>query len=249
MDPLIAAVAVAAVILAGLAKGGFAGVAMLSTPLLTLVFPPIQAAAILLPILVLQDTISIIVFRKSVDCRILAVLVPGAVLGIGLGYLFAAALSGPVMEIAIGAISIVFALKSLFIPSATFVPPKRLDVPLGLIAGALSGLTSMVAHAGAPPFQMYVLPKRLSRDNFIGTSAVFFAIVNWSKLPPFILLGQLTAANLVTSLLLSPIALASTLAGVWLVKRVDAACFFPVILILLVAVGFYLITVGLAGII
>ena len=103
----------------------------------------------------------------------------------------------------------------------------------------------MVAHAGAPPFQMYVLPKRLSRDCFIGTSAVFFAIVNWTKLPPFILLGQLTAVNLATSLLLSPIALASTLAGVWLVKRVDAARFFSVILILLVVVGVYLIGVGI----
>lgn len=94
---------------------------------------------------------------------------------------------------------------------------------------------------------MYVLPRRLPRDVFIGTSAIFFAAVNWLKVPAYAALGQFTRDNLLTSAALVPVALGSTLAGVWLVRRVESARFYTIIYILLVAVGAKLVWDGAAG--
>lgn len=105
----------------------------------------------------------------------------------------------------------------------------------------------MVAHGGGPPFQIYVLPLRLERDVFVGTGAVFFAIVNWIKVPPYLALGQFTATNLVTSAVLFPVAVASTWAGVLLVRRVSGEKFYTIIYGLLILVGLKLVHDGIAG--
>jgi uncharacterized membrane protein YfcA len=84
---------------------------------------------------------------------------------------------------------------------------------------------------------MYVLPLRLPQFEFIGTSAIYFAAVNWLKVPAYVALGQFDRAGLGASLALMPVAIASTWAGVWLVRRVPAERFFRVICVLLVAVG------------
>ena len=109
----------------------------------------------------------------------------------------------------------------------------------GIMLGLAFGLGSLsqVAHAGGPPFQIYVLPRRLPRDVFIGTSAIFFATVNWMKVPAYVALGQFTPQVLTTAAVLLPLALASTWAGVWLVRRVPAEGFYKVIYLLLIAVG------------
>lgn len=105
------------------------------------------------------------------------------------------------------------------------------------MAGVAAGFTSQIAHAGGPPFQIYVLPKNLPRDVFIGTSAIFFAIVNWMKVPAYWALGQFTREAMATAAVLLPLAIASTYAGVWLVRRVPAASFYRIIYLLLIAVG------------
>ena len=115
------------------------------------------------------------------------------------------------------------------------------------MCGALSGFTSMIAHAGTPPFQIYVLPQRLKRDVFVGTSVIFFAAVNWIKVPPYLALGQLTYENLNTSLALCPLAVASTWLGVLLVRRVPGERFITVMNALLILVGAKLIFDGAKG--
>jgi uncharacterized membrane protein YfcA len=105
----------------------------------------------------------------------------------------------------------------------------------------------MVAHAGGPPFQVYILPQRLHREIMVGTGAVFFAILNVLKLGPFILLGQFSPENLATSAVLFPLAVAATFAGVWLVRRVESARFYTFIYILLIFVGGRLIWQALSG--
>ena len=72
-------------------------------------------------------------------------------------------------------------------------------MPRGIVLGLVTGFTSMIAHAGGPPFQIYVMPQRLPRDVFVGTGAMFFALVNWIKVPPYLALGQFTAENLATA--------------------------------------------------
>src|SRR3954464_13339664 len=101
-DPLFYAVAIPAVILLGLAKGGFSGIGVLSVPLMALAVSPVQAASITLPILIVQDAVSVWVFRRAWDGRHLAILIPSSLVGIVLGYVLAAHVSSAAVELAVG---------------------------------------------------------------------------------------------------------------------------------------------------
>jgi uncharacterized protein len=244
-DPLFYAAAVPAVTLFGLAKGGFAGLGLLTLPLLTLVISPVQAAAITLPILLVQDAVSVWAYRHSWDRRNLVILLPSATVGIVLGYVLAAHVSDAAVTLAVGAVSLIFALRRLIQFALSRKPaPRPADIPRGFIWGVASGFTSMIAHAGSPPFQIYVLPQGLARDVFVGTGAIFFAIVNWIKVLPYLALGQFTSENLATSAALFPVAIGSTMLGVALVRRVDGDRFFLAVYALLVLVGSKLVWDG-----
>jgi uncharacterized protein len=119
--------------------------------------------------------------------------------------------------------------------------PARAEVAPGLFWGAVSGFASFVSHAGGPPFLVYAAPQKLDAKVFAGTSVLFFAAVNLMKLPPYLLLGQFTRANLTASLALLPLAIVSTLAGVWVVRRVPAAKFYNIVLGVTGALGLKLI--------
>lgn len=241
-DPLFYALAVPAVILMGLAKGGFSGVGAVAMPLLALAISPVQAAAILLPILIVQDVVGVWAFRKTWDRRTLAIMLPGAAVGILAGYLLAAKVSSTTILAVLGAISILFALHRLWLARGGRVAtprdiPAGADAALGMALGAASGFTSQIAHAGQPPFQMWVLPKALPPASLVGTTAIYFATINWIKVPAYWALGQFTAQNLLTAAALLPVAIASTFAGVWLVRRIDPGRFYTLIYVLMILVG------------
>jgi hypothetical protein len=237
-NPSFYLVAVPAVILLGLSKGGFTGVSMIAMPLISLQISPILGASIILPILIVQDVISVWAYRREWDRRNLSILLPGACLGVVLGYVFAARVSDAAVALAVGTISVVFSVRRLIVERRSKTPPStKPSAVLGVLWGTVSGFTSMIANAGAPPFQVYVLPQRLKRDVFVGTGVIFFATVNWIKVPFFIALGQFSRQNLTTSLVLFPLAIASTWAGVLLVRRVSPERFYTLIYILLLSVG------------
>jgi uncharacterized membrane protein YfcA len=241
-DTLFYLAAVPAVVLMGLAKGGFAGIGALAMPLLALAISPVQAAAILLPLLILQDAVGIWAFRKEWDGGVLALMIPSAAVGIVLGYLLAAKVSVDAVLAVLGVISIAFAAYRLWSARGGRVAAPR-DAPatLGALLGVAAGFTSQVAHAGTPPFQMWVLPKGLAPPVLVGTTAIFFGAINWLKVPAYFALGQFTRENLLTSALLAPLAIASTFAGVWLVRRVNAEKFYTLIYALMILVGAQLI--------
>ncbi len=245
-DPLFYAVAVPAVTLLGLAKGGFSGLGLLSLPLMSLVLSPVQAAAIILPILLVQDVVSVWAYRHSWDKRNVMILLPSAMIGTGTGYLMAAQVSDAAVRLAVGVIAMGFALRRIVLEWRKAPPtPIRADVPRGVFWGWVTGFTSMIAHAGGPPFQIYVMPQRLPRDVFVGTGAIFFAVNNWMKVPPYFALGQLTTANLATAAALFPLAILSTWAGVRLVRYVSGERFYTLVYLLLVMVGAKLVYDGL----
>jgi uncharacterized protein len=217
----------------------------LSLPLIAMTVSPVRAAAILLPILIVQDVVGVWAFRRSWDARVLAWMLPGATIGIALGYAFAASVSADAVLAAVGATSVVFGCYRLWVerrgaPAATRGSPGW----VGTLFGVASGFTSQIAHAGQPPFQLWVLPKRLPRDVLVGTTAIFFAAVNWIKVPAYLALNQFTPANLLTAAALLPVAILSTLGGVWLVRRVDPARFYTAIYVLMVLVGLKLLADG-----
>lgn len=249
-DPVFYLVAAPAVILLGMAKGGFAGIGTVAVPLMALAVSPVLAASILLPILIVQDVVSVWSFRRTWSGRILALMLPSAAVGIFAGYSLAAFVKPAAVELAVGAISVTFAVQRLWVDraKAPLSEPRPEGLPWrGVLAGVAAGFTSQISHAGAPPFQMYVLPKRLPRDAFIGTSSLFFAAVNWMKVPAYLALGQFSRTSLATSAVLLPLAIASTWAGVWLVRRVPAELFYRLIYGLLILVGSKLAWDGAAG--
>jgi uncharacterized protein len=239
--------AVPAVVLIGLAKGGFSGLGALGTPLMALgTDDPIRAAAVLLPILIAQDVVGVAAFRKSWDRSVLAAMLPGAIFGIGLGYLLAAQVSAAAVMAVLGAITIAFGAYRLWADrQGSLSAPSNSPSWMGSLFGVAAGFTSQIAHAGGPPFQMWVIPRNLDRDVFVGTSAIFFAIVNWIKVPAYLALGQFTRENAVATGVLLPVAVLSSLAGVWLVRRVPTARFYLIVYSLMIIAGVKLLADGL----
>lgn len=244
LDMTFVAASVVAVCLMGFSKGGFSGLSVLSTPLLALVVAPAQAAAIMLPILIMQDAVTIFAYRRDWDGRILAALLPGSMLGIGLGYLFSAHIDVGAVRLAVGIIALVFAGRGLLLSRRQLGAAKRGSAAAGAFWGAVAGFTSFVSHAGSPPFQVYVLPQRLAPQIYAGTNTLFFAVTNLVKLVPYFLLGQFGAQNLSISAALAPVAVLSALAGVRLVRLVPADRFYKIILWLTLIVGLKLIWDG-----
>lgn len=241
-DPYFYAAAIPAVILFGLSKGGFVGVSALSLPLLALAISPVSAAAILLPILIIQDVVGVWAFRHSWDGPVLRAMLPGAALGILAGYWLAAAVSTDAVLGAVGVLSILFAVQRLWVERGGRLAAAS-DSPawVGALFGVGAGFTSQIAHAGGPPYQMWVMPKRLERDVFVGTTAIFFAAVNWLKVPAYLALGQFTRENLLATAILIPVAILSTFAGVRLVRTVAPDRFYTWIYALMIPVGAKLI--------
>jgi len=211
----------------------------------------VLAASITLPILLVQDVVGVWAFRKAWDGAILRLMLPAAAVGIFGGWALAALVPSAAVELAVGLISVLFALQRLWVERAMATAAVVEAGPgrawLGALCGLVSGFTSQIAHAGAPPFQIYVLPRRLPRDVFIGTSALLFAAVNWMKVPAYVALGQFNRTTLTTAAVLLPLAIASTWAGVWLVRKVPAQGFYKLIYALLVAVGGKLVWDGAMG--
>ena len=246
-DPTFYLFAIPAVLLIGLAKGGFTGFGALGMPLIALAMDPVQGAAILLPILIVQDVVGVTAFRKSWDGHVLAVMLPGAIAGVLLGWWFAASVSSDAILAMVGAISILFGLYRLWIErGGPIAASSRSPAWVGSLFGVATGFTSQIAHAGGPPFQMWVMPRQLPRDVLVGTSALFFAALNWIKVPAYVALGQFTRPNALATLALLPIAILGSLAGVKLVRKVPAERFYTIIYVLMVAAGLKLLWDGVA---
>lgn len=247
-DPAVLAVTIIAVFILGLAKGGFSGLGALATPMLALVLPPTRAAALLLPILLVQDVVSVWSFRKSWDRWIVARMLPGAALGVALAAWFAASVDEAQVMLVLGAITLGFGLYRLWLGRGGRIVAAS-DSPgwVGTLFGVATGFTSQIAHAGGPPFQMWVTPRRLPHQVFVGTSSVTFAAINWMKVPSFILIGSFDRAVLTAAALLMPLAVLSTLGAVWLIRRMDPARFYGLIYWLMVLLGAKLVWDGLGA--
>ncbi len=246
-DPVFYIVATLAIALVGLAKGGFSGLGATTMPILALVMDPIKGAAMLLPILIVQDVVGVWAYRKSWDRRTVAIMVSGAVIGIVLGWWFAATVSVKFVQGMIGVIAIAFGANRLLADYGNGMKLRHvLPEWVGGIWGMVAGFTSQVAHAGGPPFQVWAMTRNFPRDVFVGTSCIFFAIINWLKVPAYFALGQFTVENMTLTAVFLPVAILSTLAGVWIVRRIDPARFFTIIYILMVLIGIELLRVALS---
>jgi len=243
-DPWFYLAAVPAVLITGISKGGFGGgLGILAVPMMALVLPAPQAAAIMLPILCLMDLFGLYAYRSSWDARNMAIMLPGGLAGTLIGALTFSLLDPAGVKLLVGLIAVGFTLN-YWLRGRLATRPSRTSVIRGGFWSTVAGYTSFVAHAGGPPLSVYLLPQQLDKTIFVGTTVVFFTIVNYVKLVPYAWLGQLGSSNLLAAAVLLPLAPLGMLAGFWLHRRVPEALFYKVTYLLLFVTGLKLVYDG-----
>ena len=245
-DPWFYATAVPAILLFGIAKGGFGSAAgVFATPLMALTIPIPQAAAILLPILIVMDVVGLWAYRGVFSRENMRVLLLGGLAGVVLGTLTFRYLSDAWIRVILGAMSVGFVLQRYVIRAGQAPAPR--STPRGFFWSTMSGLTSTIAHAGGPPLSIYLLPQRLDKAVLVGTTVVFFAVINAVKLVPYAWLDLFDARNVSTSIALAPLAPVGIWIGIALMRKVSEELFYRICYALLLVVGIRLLWEGMAA--
>lgn len=240
------AVAILAAFAVGLSKGGLPAVGSLAVPLMALVISPVVAAGLLLPIYVASDVVGLWLYRREFSGRNLRILVPAGLLGVAIGWMAAEAVSEETVLLFVGCVGLFYCLSSWLRREPA--EPRPADWPRGVAWGTLSGFSSFVAHSGAAPFQVYVLPQRLEKMVFAGTSTILFAIINFAKIPPYWALGQMSLGTVESAAVLMPVAMAGAVSGMYATRLLPEKLFFELIKIALFLISLKLVWDGLAAV-
>ena len=227
-------------VLIGLSKGGLPATGMLAVPILSLSISPIHATTLLLPIYIISDAVGVWLYRKNFSSFNVKVLIQGGLIGVFVGWFTATMISEVVVTFLIGLIGVSFCLNAWLRKVKIDEPQKPKTLP-GLFWGSLAGFTSFISHAGAPPFQVYVLPQKLSKADFAGTATLVFAVINFAKILPYQDLRPYQWADLMDAFYLIPFAIAGTYAGAILTKKIPDKLFFLWVQIGLFAISLKLI--------
>ncbi|MBX9824668.1 MAG: sulfite exporter TauE/SafE family protein [Xanthobacteraceae bacterium] len=235
-NPAFMAAAIIGVCLLGVSKGGFLGLGVMALPLMSLFVPPLQAAAIILPTVIAQDTLTLWAYRHQRSAWNLKVMLPSMVAGMVLAWLLAASLTAVHIRLLLGALASLFVLRHWLGSRFERHMPKP-SVATGVIFGMTGGATTMLANAGGPAWQIHLLPQRLDKLTFMGTVSIMFATSNLVKIPGFATLGYITAENMLVGAVLLPVALLSNFAGIWLVRRVSTEMFYRIAYLLMFVIA------------
>lgn len=240
------------VLIVGIGKTGFGGaIGVVCVPLMSLVMSPMQAAGILLPILIVCDLFAIWHYRRIYDLGSLKILIPSGILGIICGAILlwlvhdSILLTKRLLEFVIGLIALVFILYQVFSPALLrnrFMQGKAES--WGQILGWTAGFGSTLAHAGGPPVTMYLLVRKMDRRVYVGTIVWAFAIFNLVKLIPYAAFGMLSHANLMMSLYFMPLVPVGIYLGLYLNRRVSQKVFYFIVYLFLLLISMELLTGG-----
>jgi len=244
-DPLFYLIAVPVVLLSGISKTGIPGLfGGLAVPLLALVVSPLQAAAIMLPVLCFIDLFGLRAFWGVYDRRNMPILLTGLAMGLLAGALVFGVVRQDVVRLLIGGIAVALALNNLAGWARNRPAAKPAWLP-GVFWSSVSGLTSFLAHAGSAPIMAYLLPLRLDKRVYTGTTVWFFFASNYAKIIPYAFLGQLDASNLLTALVLLPLVPLGVWLGVYIQGKLNDRVFYLVSYWALLAIGVKLVYDGL----
>lgn len=210
-------VAAFAVLITGISKSGLGGaLGGLAVPLMAIWMSPRDAVAVMLPILVFMDLVGIRAWRGKCSVPDLKLLVPAALVGIAAGSLLFGVMSDQVLKGFVGMIAVAFAVDRIIRQAGARARALPVSPGWARLAGAASGLTSTLAHAGGPPVLAYLLGRGLPRETFVATTVYFFAVINAAKLPFYLGLGLFSRETLMVSLFLAPL----VPVGVWMGLRI-----------------------------
>lgn len=238
------ALALPAVALTGISKGGTGGGAAVATPLMAVVIAPATAAAIMLPVLCLMDIAGIRGYLGKWDRHAMRLLVCAGLAGCAIGSLTFRYMSEHWIRILVGVTALGFLAWTLY-PRKRFL--KKPGDAAGWFWGTLSGFTSFITHAGSPPVMVWLIPQKLDKEAFVATSLVFFAALNYAKILPYVWLGLFDRSVLLTSAALVPAGIGGIFVGLWLQRRIDTRWFYRIIYALLLLTGSRLLYDGITG--
>lgn len=238
-----------AILLTGISKAGLGGaLGGLAVPFMSMWISPRDAVAVVLPILIVMDMVGLRAWRGKADWTDLRMLIPAALLGIGLGTLAFGVLSDRMVKLVLGLIAIGFAadrlLRSGRAGGAGAVPGSR---TFAWLCGAGAGFTSTLAHAGGPPIMAYLLSRRLPKETFVATSVFFFTVINLAKLPFYLAIDLFTRDTLIMSAMLLPLVPVGVWLGLRLLRRIPERPFYLFATLALGLSGLKLLWDGLAG--
>ena len=245
-DPWFYLVAIPAVLLSGLGKGGMgSAMGVASVPLMSLVISPIQAAAITLPLLISMDAFAIWGYRKTFDRRILSIIILPGLLGVALGGSLVSYMREDTLRIMVGLISVLFSIQYMV---THFIP---INYKPGNLAGrfwaTMAGFTSFSIHAGGAPISVYLLPQKLDKKQLAGTQAVFFGTINFAKIFAYASLGEFDVPGLSASLVLFPLAPFGVWLGMKWVQKINEILFYRTLYAGLLITGIKLLWDGMLG--
>lgn len=246
MDLATLGIAAAAVVFAGISKGGFgSGAAFAAAAILAIVMEPGQAIGIMLPLLMLIDVATLRPYWKKWSWPEARVLILGSLPGIAAGAWLYQSVDADVFRILIGGIAVSFVAWQLAMKARLIRPPSRaMPVWGGGVAGAVAGFTSFISHAGGPPAAVYLLSRGLGKTPFQATTVITFWAINIVKFIPYSMLGIFTVQTFLTDLVLAPFAVLGAWIGVRLHFRIPERAFFGLTYVLLILTGAKLIWDG-----
>jgi len=204
--------------LVGLSKAGIKGMGLLIVPIMAGIFGAKPSTGIVLPMLIIADIMAVIYYRRSVNWSYIKKLIPWAITGVIIGVLTGDAVEEGQFKWLLGGIIITMLLLLIFndLRKSDKIPDNRL---FASVMGLVGGFTTMVGNAAGPVFSIYLLAMKLPKREFIGTGAIFFFIINLSKVPFHIFAWEtIDTRTIVVDLILFPIIATGMFLGIRLVK-------------------------------
>ena len=224
----------------GLSKGGLPTIGMLSVPILSLFMSPINAVVMLLPIYIVSDMVGLWLYRKNFSAINLKILIPAGLGGVLVGWLTASLVSDAAVKMMVGLMGVGFVLNA-WIKRKNEQAASPASWGRGSLWGMVAGFASFISHAGGPPFQVYLLPQKLPKIVFAGTSTLFFTAINLVKLAPYHQLRPYDTEQMMGAVVLIPFALIGTVVGAYLTRKIADEWFFKAVQIGLLAISLKLI--------
>ena len=226
----------------GFSKGGLAGtLGTLATPLMVLVMPADQVIGLVLPLLMVADIFAVASHWKRWDWRLVVLMMPGAIVGVTLGTYFITNAPTGALKIALGIIVLIFALYKILEPWLFRSLNYEAREWHGVFAGTVAGFSSALAHTGGPPVSIYLLMRRVPTQVFNATSALFFAILNWVKVPYYLYAHLFDFQRLRSMIWIIPLLPLGVWAGKWTADKISQKVFDKVMIVLLVVTALFLI--------
>ncbi len=226
-------VAIFSSIVIGMSKTGIPGIGILAIPLMAAVIPARASTGAVLVLLIFADIFAVLYYKRHAVWRHLIRIMPFALAGIVIGYLALGRISDAQLQPVIGGTVLLMLILSHWREKH----PGRLSGihtsrGYGIVLGLLAGITTMMANAAGPILVIYLIAMKLPKKQFIGTSAWYFMILNWVKVPFSAQLGLITAESLRFNLVLFPFVAAGALLGILILKRIPQKTFHAAVQIL-----------------